>query len=195
MIDGEARIKAGITCACSRCDTSASLQRRVCRCILTSGRRAPSFHPARCSWCHRRTVQTVAVKKKLDFPLFLILLQDKRALPGPLPHCTSQKSASILSSHRRRRRSHLLLLLLGRLEISGAMTWSGYSRSHPFVSIVGGKMCFRDPAVVTSPAASSQPPSRVEPVCARGRAMIHSACVLKTGDVTKLLPLSWTNPD
>lgn len=56
----------------------------------------------------------------------------------------------------------------------------------------------RDPAVVTSAAASPQPLSRTErvkSVCARGRASIHPACVLKAEDVIKLLPPSGTNPD
>lgn len=190
MIDGEARIKAGITCACSRCDTSTSLQRRVCRCILTSGRRAPSSHPARCSWCHRRTVQTVALKIA-RFPPFLdpLTRQESAAWPPPSLHLPEK---------------------CFYLELPPPPPLSpppppprplGNQWSHDMERLlVISSICFHSRGGKCASGIRLWSPLQrhrlsLFPVCARGRAMIHSACVLKTEDVTKLHPLSWTNPD
>lgn len=159
MIDGEARIKAGITCACSRCDTSTSSQRRVCRCILTSGRRAPSSHPARCSWCHRRTVQTVALKIA-RFPPFLdpLTRQESAAWPPPSLHLPEKCFYLELPPPPPLSPPPPPPRPLGN-------QWSHDMERLLVISSIcfhsrGGKMCFKDPAVVTSPAASSQPLSR-----------------------------------
>lgn len=158
MIDCESVIKAGRTreCACGRCDTSASLQRRVCRCILTSGRRAPSSHPARCSLCRRGISQTVALK----IARFLLF-------PDPLTR--QERAARPPPSLRLPDKHYLELPTAAALTASSTAAWKSVEplpgaatseliRSFPWSDL----NVLRDPAVVTSAAASSQPPTRVE---------------------------------
>ena len=158
--------------ACSRCDTRASLERRVC--ILTSGRRAPSSHPARRrSCCHRRVVHAVRLKIA-RFPFFLdpLTRQESAARAGPLPP-------------RKARLSWAPAAVAALTSSSSSPAWKSME---PFLmrcdlihlfSIARADHVCRDPAVVTSPEASSQPPQpgrgRVCR-CVCGGGMIQSAC-------------------
>lgn len=115
------------------CERSASWQRRVRRGIPTSGRCAPSSHPARCSCCSNRRVAPTVALKIARFLRLVDPITRRESGPPPSPHLPEKHFYLELPP------SQLLpLLRLGRLQVSGAMIkWSGGSSSHSIAAIGG----------------------------------------------------------
>lgn len=153
MMDVEAGIKAGFTCA--GVTQEHLLERRVrSSCILTSGRRAPSSHPARWSCCHRRMAPSSPLKNSLLslFSLSSYKTRERRVLPS-----RSVRKAFYLEPppppispppRRTRNRSHVLcdydqidvLSMFGETCL-GIRRWSPLQRHRPWLLAGQSTVC------------------------------------------------------